>query len=312
MEFQVTKAKRRAVPALISLSGTSGSGKTLSGLILAGGLAGPTGKVGMVDAENGRGTLYADNRLVNAAIPNGYEYVEITAPFTPGRYIMALEALEAAGCTVAVIDSTSHEWEGEGGCCDIAETKKLRGMPNWALAKRDHKKFLAYCLSSKMHIIFCLRAREKVKITDDSKVIPQGIQPIAEKNFVFEMLLSLMFDEKTHAYSGIKVPEMLLKAFPDGRLITVEHGVAVREWCDGGQALDPADLLRKRAAAAALGGLQAYGEFFASLPVADKKALQATTHERNKEIAKEVDEEAKREEILSAEADAPPSEGGAA
>jgi hypothetical protein len=291
-EFTVTQASRKAVPMLISLSGTSGSGKTFSGLLLAAGIAGNE-KVGMIDAENGRGTLYEDDPAIRAALPNGYSYLAITPQHTPARYVAALRAMEESGVKVCLIDSTTHEWEGEGGCCDIAENNKLKGMPNWAMAKREHKKFLAYCLSSPMHIIFCLRARDKVKITPDNKVIPIGIQPIAEKNFVFEMLLSLMFDETSHHYSGLKVPKMLNGMFRGGELITKEHGAAIRKWADGGAALGPAELLQKRARAAADLGLSEYSVFFADLPAAQKRALvDLGYHHSNKELAERADREA--------------------
>lgn len=292
-EFIVTQAVRKAVPMLISLSGTSGSGKTLSGLLLAAGIANAGEKVGMIDAENGRGTLYEDDPLVRAALPNGYAYVPIAQPYTPARYKAALMAMEAAGVKVCVIDSTSHEWEGDGGCADIAENNKLRGMPNWAMAKREHKKFLAYCLSSPMHIIFCLRARDKVKVTPDNKVIPIGIQPIAEKNFVFEMLVSLLFDEATHHYSGLKVPKMLTGMLKGGELITKEHGIAIRKWADGGAALGPAELLQKRARSAAELGMAEYSAFFGTLKPAEKKALiDLGHHDSNKKIADAADIEA--------------------
>lgn len=288
-EFMVTQATRKAVPMLVSLSGTSGSGKTFSGLLLAAGIAGED-RVGMIDAENGRGTLYEDDPAIRAALPNGYAYTAITPSYTPARYVMALRSMEAAGVKVCLIDSTSHEWEGEGGCCDIAENNKLRGMPNWSMAKREHKKFLAYCLSSPMHIIFCLRARDKVKITQDNKVVPIGIQPIAEKNFVFEMLLSLLFDEASHHYNGLKVPKMLTGIFKGSELITREHGVAIRKWADGGAALGPAELLQKRARAAAELGMVEYGNFFTSLPPAQKKALHDLGyHTSNKAIAEKAD-----------------------
>lgn len=292
-EFVVTQAVRKAVPMLISLSGTSGSGKTFSGLLLAAGIAHDGEKVGMIDAENGRGTLYEDDPAIRAALPNGYSYVPIAPHYSPERYVMALKAMERAGVKVCLIDSTTHEWEGEGGCTDIAENHKLKGMPNWAMAKREHKKFLAYCLSSNMHIIFCLRARDKVKITQDNKVIPIGIQPIAEKNFVFEMLLSLTFDEMTHHYSGLKVPKMLSGIFNGGELITKEHGVAIRKWADGGANLGPAELLQKRARSAAELGMAEYSNFFKSLTPAQKKALiDLGHHESNKSIADKSDADA--------------------
>ena len=279
---------------LISLSGTSGSGKTFSGLLLAAGIAHPGEKVGMIDAENGRGTLYEDDPAIRAALPNGYSYVPITPPYTPARYVMALKAMERAGVNVCLIDSTSHEWEGEGGCTDIAENNKIGGQANWALAKREHKKFLAYCLSSNMHIVFCLRAREKVLQQKDERgklqIIPIGIQPVAEKNFVFEMLLSLMFDEATHHYSGLKIPKMLNGIFKGGELITKEHGSAIRKWADGGANLGPAEQLQKRARSAAELGTAEYVEFFSSLTNAQKKALaDLGYHASNKEIAEQAD-----------------------
>jgi hypothetical protein len=290
-EFQVVEATRQAVPMLISLSGTSGSGKTLSGILLASGIA-SGGTVGLIDAENGRGTLYADSPMVKSALPKGYKYLQINAPYTPARYIKAIQAMEAAGVTVCLIDSTSHEWEGEGGCTDIAEKNKRGGMANWASAKLEHKRFLAYCLSSQMHIIFCLRARDKVKITPDKQVIPIGIQPVCEKNFVFEMLLSLQFDEQTHHYSGIKVPEMLSGIFRGGELITKDHGAAIRKWADGGMAVDPNELLKKRARSAAELGMAGYSEFFQALPPTQKKCLAADpAHEDNKRTAQEIDAE---------------------
>lgn len=302
MGFTLTKAVRRAVPMLISLSGPSGSGKTFSGLLLAAGLAGPEGKVGMIDAENGRGSLYADDPDIMAALPNGYTLLDIAAPYTPARYIEAIKEMEQAGITVCVIDSTSHEWEGEGGACDMAEANKRGGMANWALAKREHKKFLTYCMSSPMHIIFCLRARDKVKIlkagdlipdTDkvarEATVIPMGIQPIAEKNFVFEMLLSLGFDEHTHYAYGIKVPKMLTEFFPGGRLVTKADGARIRDWNLSGSAADQNERLVKRAHSEASKGVEAYRVFFAALTTAQKKALP---HEQLKAEAAKVDRDA--------------------
>lgn len=304
-EFKIEKAVRQSVPLLISLSGTSGSGKTFSGLLLGGGIAGEDGQLGMIDAENGRGSLYADDPDIVRAIPNGYLRMGLTAPYTPKRYIQALMAMEAAGVTVCLIDSTTHEWEGEGGCNDIAENNKLRGMPNWAMAKREHKRFMAYALSSRMHIIFCLRARQKVKITQDNKVIPIGIQPVCEKNFVFEQLLSLSFDEATHHYSGIKVPKMLASTFPGGGLITRDQGTSLRDWNAGGRALDPNAALQLRARSAAELGMEEYGAFFRELSTKDKNTLSSTLHADNKAIAEEHDKadraraEAEAEELKS-------------
>lgn len=247
MSFQIAPARRKAVPMLISLAGVSGSGKTYSALLLAAGLAGPNGKVGVLDTENGRGSMYADSPGIQAALPQGYQIAEMRAPFSPGRYAEAVEAFEKHGCSVLVIDSTTHEWEGEGGCSDIAEHNKRGGMPNWARAKMEHKRWMNHALASSMHLIFCLRARDKVKIVKVTKdgrekeeIIPIGLQPIQEKNFTFEMTLSLLLDEHTHRPTVTKCPEPLLHLFHgDQPLITKAMGEKLRQWAESARTPSP-------------------------------------------------------------------------
>ena|ERR1035438_1017714 len=290
MEF--TKASRKAAPMLISVAGVSGAGKTYSALLLAAGLAGPNGKIGFIDTENGRGAMYADSPGIVKALPNGYQIMQFDPPFSPARYVEAIKAAEQAGVTVLCLDSTSHEWEGTGGCCDISETKKLRGMPNWSLAKMEHKKFLNHCLSSPMHIIFCLRAREKVKILEvngKTEVVPIGISAISEKGFPFEMVVSLMLDEATHFAKPTKVPEPLAHLFTGAKLLTKEDGERIRQWNETGNAMDPHEQVKKRARAAADDGVAAYTEFYKALPNAQKKVLADSIHGELKGIAETAD-----------------------
>jgi hypothetical protein len=304
LEFEVKDAVRETVPVLACVYGPTGSGKTYSGLLLAAGLAGPNGIVGMVDAENKRGSLYADDPDICAAMPGGrYKRLDLRAPYSPSRYIKALQALEKAGCTVALVDSTTHEWSGEDGCCDIAEKNKMGGFPNWAKAKLEHKRFLAYCLSSHMHIVFCLRAHEKVKpvkagdlVSPDSQeryekaaVIPLGMLPDCEKNFVYEMLISLRVDDGTHLAHPVKVPKMLAHIFPGKKLITKADGEAIRLWNESAGVSSSTERIAERARLAAEEGTAAYAEFFSVLSPAAKKFLASTTHAENKAIAAKAD-----------------------
>jgi len=286
------KSVRQAVPLLTSVSGPSGSGKTLGALLLAAGMVGPRGRVGFIDTENRRGTLYADSTLVMKALPDGYDIDQLDPDYSPARYREKIIEAEKAGITVCVVDSFSHEWEGTGGCTDIAEKRKLGKMDNWAAAKLEHKKLVNYLLTSNMHLIFCLRARDKVKIAKingKDEVIPIGIQPITEKNFVFEMLVSLAVDEKTHLSTPIKVPDMLASVFPvSGELLTKEHGERIRQWNESAPAADTSEQLRKRARLAAADGMDSYKEFFGGLSAAQRKAL-ASVHEENKMAAEQAD-----------------------
>lgn len=295
MKFE--KAVRKAVPMLVSIASVSGGGKTFSALLLAAGLAGPKGRVGFLDTENGRGSMYADSPGIIKALPDGYDIAQLDPPFPPKNYIAAIQAAEQAGVTVLVVDSGTHEWEGDGGCCDIADKNRLGGMPNWAMAKREHKKFLNCLLSTNMHVVICLRAREKVKIqkvNGKDEIIPMGLQPITEKNLPYEMLLSLQLDEKTHFANPIKVPAPLLHMFDGQKLITKEDGEKIRIWNDTGAAGDPFEPIRKRARSAAEQGTKAYADYYATLTPVQKKHIQDVSHAENKKIAAEADAEEMR------------------
>ncbi len=291
MAFTFKKAVRKTVPMLMSVSGTSGSGKTYSALLLAAGIAGPDGLVFFGDTENGRGEMYVDSPGIVAALPNSFQYCRMDPPFSPEAHMDLISSAESQGASVLVIDSQTHEWEGIGGCCEIAEKNKLRGMPNWSKAKMAHKRMMNALLSTNMHVIFCLRAREKIKIVKDAQgkdqIIPLGIVPIQEKNFVFEMLVSLQLDESTHNAYPLKAPEPLQPLFPGGRLITKADGEHIRQWNETGSAGDPMEAVRKRARAAAEDGMAAYQAFFAELGVAEKKAIVG--HADNKAIAEQAD-----------------------
>jgi hypothetical protein len=250
----------------------------------------------MLDTENGRGEMYADSPGIMAALPNGFAYLGIDPPFSPVRYVEHLAVMEKEGVNVAVIDSGTHEWEGIGGCNDIAENEKLRGMPNWSKAKREHKRFMNFLLSTKMHVIVCLRARDKIKIQKDAQgkeqIIPLGIQPIAEKSFVYEMLLSLSLDEKTHVGEGIKVPEGLQGIFDKPRLLTKADGELIAKWNDGGSKKHEAEealrRLQIRATEAVDSGLAAYEKFFKELSKQERLMLEAF-HQGYKQQAEEAD-----------------------
>lgn len=292
--FKISEATREAVPMLISIAGVSGSGKTYSALLLAAGLAGDR-PVGFLDTENKRGKMYADDPGIREALPKGYRYAEMREPFAPERYTDAIEAFERDGCGVLVIDSTSHEWEGYGGCCDIAENNKLRGMPNWAKAKLAHKRWMNHLLASPMHIIMCLRAREKVKfvkVNGKDEVVPMGMQAIQEKNFTFEMTLSLLLDELTHVPIVTKCPRPLLPLFEGAQtLITKEMGERLRAWTELAAPITQADpeALTRQARDYAAQGTAAYTEYWGGLTGKQKKDL-LPEHDKNKELARMADD----------------------
>ncbi|HKY45724.1 MAG TPA: ATP-binding protein, partial [Pyrinomonadaceae bacterium] len=112
-EFEFKEAQREAAPVFIGIEGESGSGKTYSALLLARGIVGPKGKIGVIDTEGKRSLMYADDPDIG-----GFLHMDFVAPYSSDRFRKAVHAARAAGVDVIVIDSASHEHEAEGGMLD--------------------------------------------------------------------------------------------------------------------------------------------------------------------------------------------------
>lgn len=241
--IQIREAERAGARLVIGLAGISGSGKTYSALQLAYGLAnGNAKKVGLLDTENRRGSLYADALKNKAGQVQRFLIGDLYAPFSPQRYVDAILEFQRAGVEVLVIDSGSHEWEGEGGCEDIANAGNPK-VPRWNEAKAQHKRFMSTLLQSDMHVIVCLRAREKVKVVrrdGKTEFEPLGVLPVCEKNFMFEMTASLLMWNEGKSQDVMKCPAELRGILGRGEgYLTAKDGLALRKWVEGGAQLDP-------------------------------------------------------------------------
>ena len=255
------QAERHAAHVIITAYGESGCGKTYSLIKLGRGLVGPKGKLGMIDTETGRGRIYA-------GIGGGYLYAELTPPYTPERYIEAIDAAEKAGIDALIIDSGSHEWEGIGGVLELAdqqtnsEGKALQGLIKWAKPKARHKKYVQRLLNSRMHLLISLRAKEKLVQLDKppfppgarrGDIVSAGFVPIQDKRFIFETTVQLflpVYHERAKLGVPIieKCPEDLLGAFPEGAHISEDTGRRIAEWVSGGTPIDREFEALKRAA----------------------------------------------------------------
>ena len=228
------RATRQGVRPLIAFYSESGCGKTYSALLLARGFVGPQGKIGMIDSESGRGSLYAD------VIPGGYDVLQITEPFSPQRYIQAIQIVEKSGAAIGIIDSASHSWEGIGGVLDMAainEEKSGKSLNVWRVPKLEHAKLMLKLLQSPLPWIICLRAKYKTRQGKNAQgkteiVKDDHTTPIQSEEFIYEMTAhaEVMPD---HSLRLTKWSHPSLKScFPDLKPVTIEHGALVRQWCD--------------------------------------------------------------------------------
>ena len=291
--LNIRPAVREGARLVIGLIGTSGSGKTYSALQLAYGLAnGDAGKIGLLDTENRRGSLYADSIKNGKGEPQSFLIADLYAPFSPQRYSQAIKEFQEAGVEVLVVDSGSHEWEGEGGCEDIADDGGK--IANWKKAKREHKRFMNTLLTCDMHIILCLRAREKTNFKDPKNPVSLGLQPICEKNVPYELTASLMMHDQGMRQDVLKCPADLQPILGRGNgYLTPKDGLNVRKWVDGAKQLDP-EVERARNTILSLtgDGLAAVNYHWGTLAPATKKALGQSFIDMARSSAEEFDRQA--------------------
>lgn len=235
MTFQFRPAVREQTSLLIALAGPSGSGKTFSALRLARGLVGQSGKIAVIDTEAGRALHYADQFQ--------FEHGDLKPPFRPDAYLQAILAAEQAGFNAVVIDSMSHEYEGEGGIQDWAaeiEAGGVKSPGNWKVPKTAHKKMMNRLLQMRCHLIFCLRADEKIKIAKEqgkTVIIPLGWMPVCEKRFMYEMTASFTLTADMPGKPRFDLPhkcqDQHRHAFPEGQFIGEQSGQALALWARG-------------------------------------------------------------------------------
>lgn len=277
--LNIRKAERAGARLVLGIGGISGSGKTYSALQVAWGLAnGDASKVGLLDTENRRGSLYADILKRKDGTIDQFLIGDLDAPFSPQRYIDAILEFQKAGVEVLVIDSVSHEWNGLGGVLDIADSFE-KSIHGWKSAKPQHKRFVNTLLQSDMHIIVCVRASNKTDWKDPKNPKSLGLMPVQQEEFMFEMTASLMMWNGGKSREVVKCPEDLVPIFgkagdfADGYL-SAKHGLQLRKWVDGGVTLDPQiENARNTLRTVSEQGAEAVEAEFKNLPAAVKKAL---------------------------------------
>ena len=277
MAFQYQKARRENTHLLIGLAGASGSGKTYSAMQLATGISG-TEPFAIVDTEARRALHYADQF--------NFEHVSLGPPFTPERYAAAIKPLAERRFKAIIIDSGSHEWEGEGGVVEQADTSPRKSPSNWIEPKRCHRKWVNNLLQCGTNLIICLRAAEKIHIDDSGpkiKITNEGWQPICEKRFMFEMTISFTFAPLHPGIVDLAFPHKLQDQhrmmFPPGQHISVEAGRLLGQWARGDAVETPDKALWDGARQAARDGMDELRAFSAKLSPDDQAKLRPIKEE---------------------------------
>jgi hypothetical protein len=310
MEF--TKASRKKSKLRLSVTGPSGSGKTYGALLIAQGMGGRTA---VIDTENGSADLYAEQF--------DFDSLQLAPPFSPERYIQAIKAAEAAGYDNIIIDSTSHEWSGSGGCLEINDQiakAKFQGntWSAWSHTTPRHQAFFNAMLQSPCHIITTARSKTETaqqEVNGKKKVVKLGLKTEQRDGFEYEWTVVLDIVHEGHIALASKDRTGLFNE-SEPTAITAATGKALINWLNKGDALKPKPApapapsdapqlgrddsgdvtgtptpLQIAARKEACKGLAAYSEYWTKALTAEQRKELKEHHPTYKQLAMDVDAE---------------------
>ncbi len=228
--MQLQHASRKRARIKMALQGPSGSGKTMSALLAAFGLCNDWNKIAVVDTENHSAELYSHL--------GQYNVVNIGAPYSPEKYIEAINLCEKSGMDVIIIDSISHEWEGSGGILDTHSNMAGNSFTNWGKLTPRHNAFIQAILQSCCHIIGTIRSKQDYVLNEkNGKMIPEkvGLKGVTRDGMDYEFTLVFDVDIK-HNVVASKDRTGLFGDRPEFR-ITADTGKIISNWCNSGTAV---------------------------------------------------------------------------
>ena len=220
------KAKKEKIWTKVLLGGSSGSGKTYSALRLATGLAKKCGSgIAAIDTEAGRIRYYA----------NEFDFsdMQLTEPFTPEKYIEAINEAVGSGFKVLIIDSISHDWNY---CVDIHDKMPGNSWTNWSKVTPRHDAFMEKILQAPIHIIATVRGKDEYVLEEkNGKQTPKKVGLGFKQRDGVEYNYTATFNiaQDTHIAEATKDNTHIF----EGRyeVLTEKDGEALYDWANTGE-----------------------------------------------------------------------------
>lgn len=240
MAFQVKKAKREKIYPKIAIIAPSGGGKTYGGLRLATGMAeeikketGKDPKILMGNTESKRGLYYANEF--------DYDIVDIDPPYNPEKFVELIEFAVEEGYDILIIDSSSHEWEGKGGCLELQQ-QAGGTYQSWSKVTPRHQKFINAIADSPITIIATMRGKDQYEMSKDERgrasVQKLGVGAKQREGFEYEFTCTFLVDQKTNTAEVQKDNTHIFDS-EGPTILTEAHGAKIMKWANSGEGYTP-------------------------------------------------------------------------
>ncbi len=240
--FVAIQAKRELIFIKTALMAPSGGGKTYSSLRLATGMLQElkalkaeigNGKILLANTESSRGRYYA----------NEFEYdiVDIVAPHSPEMYVDLVSWAVEQKYPILIIDSSTHEWEGKGGCLELHQ-QAGGTFQSWAKITPRHDKFIQAIADSPIHIIATMRGKDQYEIEKNdagkANVKKLGVGAQQRQGFEYEFTVTFLIDQKSNMATCEKDNTHLFE--DEGEILLSEtFGKKLVDWANSGEGYTP-------------------------------------------------------------------------
>jgi hypothetical protein len=229
--MQLRQSERKKAKIKMALQGSAGSGKTYSSLLLAQGLTnGDFTKVAIIDSEHGSADLYAHL--------GDYNVLTLESPYSPEKYIEAIEICEKAGMEVIILDSISHAWDF---LIDFHSKLSGNSFTNWNKITPRQNAFVNKILQVDAHVIATMRTKQDYVLNQkNGKFVPEkvGLKAVQRNDLDYEFTLVFDIDIKHYAKSS-KDRTGLFMEKPEFT-ISAGTGRKILDWCNSGSTIEDA------------------------------------------------------------------------
>lgn len=203
--FTKATAKREYMKA--GLYGKTGSGKSLTTLLMAEKLAEMEGKrIAYIDTE--KGTAFYIREVPERKVHPAAFDIDTLETKSMFDALEAVEGLDPAVHGVVVVDSITALWEAAKGTYQGKLTSK-GGIPvqAWSAIKKPYKRLISLLMDGKYHAFVC--GREGVDMTNDDDgdpvVVGAKMKSESETPFEFHLLMRMVPEREENGAHKIRV-----------------------------------------------------------------------------------------------------------